>query len=237
MNGAHNICTVAREKNVKTIVFTSTVAVYGFAPLGTNELGEISPFNDCGVSKYEAENVFREWQKESPKERALFIVRPTVVFGETNRGNVYNLLKQISARRFVMIGDGSNRKSMAYVENVVAFLKWGLTCKAGVHVYNYADKPDFTMRNLVAEVNGILNRRDKLTLRLPFWMGYAIAKVFDACSRITGRSFAISSIRVKKFCSDSVYNTAVDDTSFVAPVELKEALRKTVIFEFMKIRD
>jgi nucleoside-diphosphate-sugar epimerase len=52
------------------------------------------------------------------------MIRPTVVFGEQNRGNVYNLLKQVASGKFVMIGDGSNRKSMAYVENVDSFIEY-----------------------------------------------------------------------------------------------------------------
>jgi nucleoside-diphosphate-sugar epimerase len=37
VGGAKNICTVASEKGVQTIIFTSSVAVYGFAPIGTDE--------------------------------------------------------------------------------------------------------------------------------------------------------------------------------------------------------
>ena len=33
VEGARNLCLVAREKSIQTIVFTSTVAVYGFAPV------------------------------------------------------------------------------------------------------------------------------------------------------------------------------------------------------------
>ncbi len=36
VNGAINICSVAREKFVNKIIFTSSVAVYGFAPIGTD---------------------------------------------------------------------------------------------------------------------------------------------------------------------------------------------------------
>lgn len=57
VGGAENICTVARGKSVKTIIFTSSVAVYGFAPIGTDELGKSSPFNDYGRTKHEAELV------------------------------------------------------------------------------------------------------------------------------------------------------------------------------------
>ena len=120
VGGAKNICTVAREKGVQSIIFTSSVAVYGFAPIGTDESGKIAPFNDYGRTKYEAEQVFMAWQAEEPEKRTLVIIRPTVVFGEQNRGNVYNLLRQIVAGKFVMVGHGENRKSMAYVENVAA---------------------------------------------------------------------------------------------------------------------
>lgn len=237
VGGAGNICTVAREKNVQTIIFTSTVAVYGFAPIGTDESGTITPFNDYGRSKYEAEEVFKAWQAEAPNERTLVIIRPTVIFGEQNRGNVYNLLRQIASGKFVMVGHGENRKSMAYVENIAAFIEYSMNFKPGVHIYNFIDKPDFTMSSLVANVNRILGRPEKISFRLPFAVGYAIGKGFDLVSALSGKRFAISSIRVKKFCANSVYNTAIDQTGFVPPVPLEKALAQTVRHEFVEKHD
>jgi nucleoside-diphosphate-sugar epimerase len=234
VGGAKNICTVAREKGVQTIVFTSSVAVYGFAPIGTDESGKIAPFNDYGRTKYEAEHVFKTWQAEAPEERTLVIIRPTVVFGEQNRGNVYNLLRQIASGKFVMVGSGENRKSMAYVENVVAFIEYTMSFKPGVHIYNYIDKPDFTMNSLVANVNRILGRSEKIAFRLPFAVGFLIGKGFDLVAAMTGKRFAISSIRVKKFCANSVYDTAIDKTGFVRPVPLKQAIAQTVLHEFIE---
>lgn len=234
VEGARNICLVARENGVKVIVFTSSVAVYGFAPLGTDESGRINPFNDYGRTKHEAEQIYKEWQAEAPNDRTLVIIRPTVVFGERNRGNVYNLLRQIASGRFVMVGDGQNRKSMAYVENVAAFIEYSTTFKPGVHIYNYIDKPDFTMTSLVSRVNRILGRSDKVGFRLPFSVGLAIGKCFDLAAKVTGKRFAISTIRVKKFCANSVYNTAIDRTGFVPPVPLDQALEQTIRYEFME---
>ena len=47
VDGAENIAQVCEEKGIEKIVFTSTstVAVYGFAKPGTDETGEINPFN------------------------------------------------------------------------------------------------------------------------------------------------------------------------------------------------
>lgn len=234
VQGAKNLCTVAREKNVKTIVFTSTVAVYGFAPIGTNETGAISPFNDYGRTKGEAEEVFKTWQAELPNERTLVIVRPTVVFGEQNRGNVYNLLRQIASGRFVMIGKGENLKSIAYVENIAAFLKFAISFQPGVHIYNYIDKPDFTMNELVGTVRRILGKPDGVGFRLPYVVGYLIGKGVDLIAAITGKRLAISSIRVKKFCANSMFNTRIAQAGFVASVPLVEALERTVRHEFVE---
>lgn len=234
VGGAKNICTVAREKRIRTIVFTSTVAVYGFAPIGTDESGKIAPFNDYGRTKFEAEKVFEAWHAEAPAARTLVIIRPTVVFGEQNRGNVYNLLRQIATGKFLMIGNGENRKSMAYVENLAAFIEYSMNFNPGVHIFNFIDKPDFTMNVLVANVNRLLGRSRIVDFRLPFVFGLLIGKGFDLVSAITGKKFAITSIRIKKFCANSVYNTAVDDTGFLSPVPLEQALAKTVRHEFIE---
>lgn len=234
VNGAKNICTVAREKSVQAIIFTSSVAVYGFAPIGTDESGNIDPFNDYGRTKYEAEQIFKAWQAEAPTERTLVIIRPTVVFGEQNRGNVYNMLRQIASGMFLMVGSGENRKSMVYVENVAAFIEYALSFKPGVHIYNLIDKPDFTMNTLLVNVNRILGRSKKIDIRLPFTLGLLIGKVFDLAAALTGKRFAISAIRVKKFCANSVYNTSIDKTGFVPPVPLEQAIAQTIRYEFME---
>ena len=234
VNGARNICLVAREKKVNLIVFTSTVAVYGFAPLGTDELGRINPFNDYGRTKYEAEQIYKEWQAEAPSERTLVVIRPTVVFGERNRGNVYNLLRQIATNRFVMIGNGQNLKSMVYVENVAALIEYCFAFKPGVHIYNCIDKPDLTMNSLVSKVNIILGRSEKVVFRLPYFLGLTIGKVFDLMAKVSGKRFIISSIRVRKFCANSVYDTAISQTGFIPPVPLNLALDQTISFEFLE---
>lgn len=234
VQGARNVCQVAIEKNIKTIVFTSSVAVYGFAPPETNENGKINPFNDYGRTKWEAEQIYRQWWLDDAENRTLVIVRPTVVFGERNRGNVYNLIKQIASGRFVMIGSGLNKKSMAYVENIAAFLNYSLGFKPGIHVYNYIDKPDFTMNQLVSHVNSLLGKSSIIKLRLPYQFGLLIGKVFDFASKVSDKKFPISSIRVKKFCSNSIFNSRISSTGFTPPVPLIEALDRTIRYEFIE---
>jgi hypothetical protein len=123
---------------------------------------------------------------------------------------------------------------MAYVENVAAFVEKSLSFDAGVHVYNYIDKPDYSMNELVSKVDKLLGRKRGFSPRLPYVVGYGLAKIFDGVSLVTGRRFAVSAVRVKKFCSDSVYNSAVSASGFWAPVSLEEALEATVRHEFVE---
>ncbi len=123
VEGTRNVLKKMDESNIKHLVFTSSVAVYGLNKKNPNENHPADPFNNYGKSKWEAEQVIKEWYKKNPKGKSVTIIRPTVIFGERNRGNVYNLLKQISSGKFLMVGKGQNKKSMAYVGNVVAFIK------------------------------------------------------------------------------------------------------------------
>jgi GlcNAc-P-P-Und epimerase len=234
VQGSVNVCKAARKHGINKIIFTSSVAIYGFAPADTDESGEPNYFNDYGRTKYLAEQVYKEWQAEDPENRTLVIVRPTVIFGEGNRGNVFNLLKQIASGRFVMFGNGKNRKSMAYVENVAAFLEYSLSFKPGLHIYNYIDKPDFDMNTLVSEARKTLFGKNNVGLRLPAFLGMTIGYFADVVAKVTGKTLPVSSIRVKKFMGTTQFASSVSETGFVPPVSLDEGLARTLRYEFLE---
>lgn len=234
VDGTQNVCDAARKVGTKQIIFTSSVAVYGFTEPGTAEDGLIRPFNEYGKTKYLAEEILIDWQKEEPEDRALTIVRPTVVFGEGNRGNVYNLLKQIHSGRFMMIGRGQNVKSMAYVGNVTAFLAHCVSFPPGIHLFNYVDKPDLTMNELVTLVRAKLHNRTDVGVRLPSAIRYLGGKMADVVSRITGKKLPLSTIRIKKFLSDTAFGSKVHNLpEFNAPVSLYEGIERTLEYEFI----
>jgi len=172
--------------------------------------------------------------KKDSENRTLVIVRPTVIFGERNRGNVYNLLKQIASGKFAMVGDGKNVKSMAYVENVVSFLLFSTTFGPGIHKYNYIDKPDLTMNKLVGIVKGKLGKSPEAGIRIPYKLGFVVGLFFDMVSKISGRKFPVSSIRIKKFCSSTQFDTSVHNSGFVASVDMISAFEKTIEYEFLE---
>ncbi|TDP40246.1 nucleoside-diphosphate-sugar epimerase [Idiomarina aquatica] len=232
VQGAENVCQAARDNDIQHIIFTSSVAIYGLVEQETFEDGDINYFNHYGQSKYEAEQVYLKWLEEDKDNRTLTIIRPTVVFGEGNRGNVYNLLKQISSGNFIMIGDGTNKKSLAYVENVAAFIQHRLSFDGSLEVFNYADKPDLPVNELVTIANQALDKKPS-KLRLPYALGMLGGYGFDLLAKVTGREFPISSVRVKKFCATTQFGSKYRDaTGFTPPVDLPAALSKTIQNEF-----
>jgi nucleoside-diphosphate-sugar epimerase len=233
VQGSINICNAARKYGIKKIIFTSSVAVYGFSTANADESGAHNYFNDYGRTKHLAEKVFIDWQKEN-LDRTIIIIRPTVVFGEGNRGNVYNLLKQIASGKFFMIGNGKNKKSMAYVENVAAFLEYSLSFNPGIHIYNYIDKPDLDMNTLVSKVRNILFTKNNIGIRLPASLGVAIGYLADIIAKISGKNFPISSIRIKKFLGTTQFRSSIGKTNFVPPVSLEEGLERTLRYEFIE---
>lgn len=234
VEGAKTLCAVCEELEINKIIFTSSVAVYGFAERETGEDGKINPFNEYGRTKALAEEVYRSWQEKDPQNRRLVIVRPTVVFGEGNRGNVYNLLNQINSGNFAMIGNGKNKKSMAYVENLSSFLTKCIFSVEPYSIYNYVDYPNLSMNELVSIVRSKLIGKNSVGIRIPKFIGLILGYIADLLAKI-GFRLPISSIRIKKFCSSSDFLTNKNNLdNFQAPFTLQEGIERTLDSEFLR---
>ncbi|MCU1441439.1 MAG: UDP-glucose 4-epimerase [Rhodoglobus sp.] len=231
VDGARAVIAAAKLNGIERILFTSSVAVYG---LDKNDAAEDSvpePYNDYGRTKLEAEKVYRAWAAEDPA-RSLVIVRPSVVFGEGNRGNVYTLARQVSSGRFIMVGTGSNKKSMTYVGNIVEYLADLLDSPPGVHTSNYADKPDLSTRELIDVLRSTMDLRGN-NLRLPLRLGLAAGHALDLVARASRRTFPISAIRIRKFVSDTTVNTdRLESTGYRPRYSLAEGIKRTIEAEF-----
>ncbi len=237
VQGTKNVLNAMDASGIKNLLFTSSVAVYGLNRDNPDESSVPAPFNHYGKSKWQAELLIKEWYDNDPYNKSVTIIRPTVIFGERNRGNVYNLFKQIVNGKFVMVGKGNNKKSMAYVGNIVDFIR-DKTKKLdlGYHVYNYSDKPDLSTNELVTLIRSEL-KLPQSNLRIPYFMGILGGYFFDIYAKIFGNSLPISSVRVKKFCATTQFNSQKAHSRFKPPFTLKQGLSRTIRHEFVKPKD
>jgi nucleoside-diphosphate-sugar epimerase len=229
VEGAHNVLRVMAEKNIEHIIFTSSVSVYGLNKKNPDELSGTDPFNHYGKSKFQAEKVLRRWFDNDRNGKSLIIIRPTVTFGPGNKGNVYNLLKQIAGGNFIMVGRGRNKKSMAYVENVAGFISHCLDKKfKGYHLFNYIDKPDLATKELVHHAEEALGKKI-IPIKIPYFIGYSGGFLLDLISKVTGKKFSISAVRVKKFCATTQFSSVtIQTTNYTPKKSLAEGLEITI---------
>ncbi len=220
------------QLGIEKIIFTSTVAVYGLDAGVSTETDKPNPFNDYGKSKLQAEEVFRDWLNEDIEKRSLTTMRLVATFGAGNRGNVYNLISQVAKNRFVMIGNGVNHKSLAYVENVVGFLVHCMEFGVGENLYNYADKPDMNMKDMMGTIRAGFGKNSN-GVTLPYAIGLAGGYIFDQIANITGKALPISSVRVKKFCANTVVDSSKRvETGYKASHDLADGLTDMIKVDF-----
>ena len=234
VHGAAVVTASAIAAGVDRIVFTSSVAVYGLDKVNPDESWEPEPFNEYGRTKLAAESIFTTWA-EGDAARSLAIIRPSVVFGEGNRGNVHTLASQVASGRFIQVGTGGNRKSMSYVGNIVEFLADSLDAPVGVRLTNFADKPDLTTTELVALLQKALGKRGS-RLRLPLSLGVAAGHTLDLVARVSGRTFPISAVRMRKFAAETTVSTdRLAATGFIPRYSLEDSLVRTLATEFPQL--
>jgi GlcNAc-P-P-Und epimerase len=226
-DGTRILCQVASEFNISEIIFYSSVAVYGIREEVSSEQMMPKPDSPYGASKLAGEKVLEEWAKQDPKRKVL-IIRPTLVFGTNNRANMFNLIRQIDSGFYFHLGKADNIKSLAYVENLVSctlFLRDKMT--PGCSIYNYADEPQLTTREIATTIADYLGKKIKLTL--PRSVGIMLGLPFDALIKITRKNLPISSSRIKKLGTSTHHSAKkVFSLGFVPKFSVKDGLKVMV---------
>jgi hypothetical protein len=90
------------------------------------------------------------------------------------------------------------------------------------------------MNELVKIVRKIVKGENSVGIRVPYFLGYALGVFSDVYNKFSTNKLPISSIRIKKFCKSTVFlSENFDDTFFVRPFKLTEAIERTLINEFI----
>ena len=128
----------------------------------------------------------------------------------------------------MVIGKGKNKKSMAYAGNIVVFIKATLeSTQKGYPIFNYADKPDFSMTELTLLIENKMKIKSS-KIKRPYYIGMAQGYIIDLLSFFTVKKFSISSVRVKKFCATTQFDASKVQKIFNTPYRLEEGLNRTL---------
>jgi UDP-glucose 4-epimerase len=146
-----------RELDVRSLVFASTAAVYGFAdhPL-TEETNPPRPGDVYALSKWLAEELVRRFAHDRPDVRTIS-ARCCNVFGpgETNRHLLPDLLDGLRKGRVVALGNTWPRRDYVYVADVVCALRRLADGPVGYDVFNVSTGVGSTVLDVVQAIEAL----------------------------------------------------------------------------------
>ena len=227
VDGTKNILEFVKKNKIKRFVFFSSVAVYGNSENGKDENSDKIPINNYGKSKWEAEKLIRSWHNDN-EDCKVIIVRPAVVYGEFNFGNVFNLIMQIKSKFYAVIGDGDNIKSIAYAKNLVDSVLFSLeNYDSNYFEYNYCDYPQQSTLKLSNIISNNLNFNSPY--KIPLFFTKIISFPIDLLESIFNVDLKFNSMRIKKF-TDSTYfiSDRIRDLGFKPKYSFENSIERTL---------
>lgn len=199
LKGAENVCVWAEKVGCEQIIFTSSIAPYGPTEMPKSEQTTPVPISAYGGSKLAAEKIHETWQAGNKKDRKLVIVRPGVVFGPGENGNVTRMIKAINKRYFFYMGNRNTRKAGTYVKELCNAMWWMLEnkCVNGRMLFNMSMNPGPTIEEYVGVINKVSNKY-KYIPSIPYLFVFAASIIIDPISRVMGINQPVSPVRIKK---------------------------------------
>lgn len=194
IRGAENVCDFARKHGIENIVFTSSIAPYGAAEELKTEETLPTPNTPYGISKLVAEKIHREWAAENASRR-LSIVRPGIVFGKGENGNMTRLYKALKKRKFAYAGRKDTIKACIYVKDLVrVMLAMGEAEGEKTKLYNCCYYPSFT----IEQIANTMLKATGMRRRIPFIPRKPMMAAATLCGLFGGLGLGICPARVKK---------------------------------------
>ena len=218
---------INKNNNIVNYVFFSSVATYGDSTNGKDESSVQEPNNDYGKSKLKAEKLIINFKKTNSKIKTV-IVRPAVVFGEYNFGNVFNLINQINSGIFAIIGDGENVKSIAYAPNLVMSVLFSISnIEDNLFIYNYSDYPQKNIKDQSLLISKICEKNKPI--KIPLFFTKLITLPVDFIEKILGKDLKINSMRVKKFTISTYFKSnLIRNRGYKQHYSVSESIKNTV---------
>lgn len=210
------------ESNASVFIFMSTVKSVADDVKGVLTENSIPhPKTHYGISKHQAEKYVLS--KDLPLGKRVYILRPCLIHGPGNKGNL-NLLYQLVSKGFPWpLGSFLNQRSFLSVDNLCFVIKELLENKfIPSGVYNVADNKALSTNAVITLLGQSLEKKSKI-MNIPVSWIKGIVKLGDLLH------LPLNSERLQKLtenyvvCNDKII-TAIGKQ---LPIESKEGLLQT----------
>jgi nucleoside-diphosphate-sugar epimerase len=217
IGGASNILDWCNQKQIKKIVFTSSIAVYGPSEELKVESSALQPIHAYGKSKALAEKLFQTWYSEDSTHRSLIICRPAVIFGAGENGNFTRLAKALKFRYFFYPGGRNTIKASGYVKDLAkSLLFMSNKTSNSIATYNFCFPQNYSIGQICKAFQKVAGYAPPLSLPI-----VGIGKIFMF---FPGPLKTLGARLLKLVFATKVSPSTLNDEGFFWEFDLESAL-------------
>ncbi len=215
------------KSNAKKFIYLSSVkAVKDFIEYPLTEDTDPTPISVYGKSKLNAEKYLLS--KKIDYNKKLLILRPCMIHGPGNKGNLNLLYKLVSKNLPWPLGAFENKRSFCSIDNL-NFIIDQLISREDVNsgIYNIADDEPLSTNQIIELIAKTQNHKSKI-IKLPKSIIYFLAKI-GALIRLPFNTENLTKLTENYVVSNEKIKNAIGKE---LPMSSKEGLLKT--FSFFK---
>ncbi|MCC7529931.1 MAG: NAD-dependent epimerase/dehydratase family protein [Candidatus Melainabacteria bacterium] len=229
VRATQSLAEAAASNGVNTFIFLSTQAIYGLGPYSNIE--ENAPQQaktPYAVSKVTSEK-FLEMFRNIPK---VVTLRPSLVYGEGDRGNILSMIKEIKSGRFVQIGGGNTEKSIIYSRDLAEAITLTLRLPDGYHTFNVSNPKSTTVKELIDTITDCLGTPKKVSSMPEPLLRFGV----KAAELLMKEKAPVTSEQVNKLTTTTTCSVSklVNATGFQQRTSLREGIRAEIAWATAK---
>ncbi|MEX2351160.1 MAG: NAD-dependent epimerase/dehydratase family protein, partial [Balneolaceae bacterium] len=148
------------DEKAQTFIFISSVKAVADEVQGDlTEDHKADPVTAYGRSKLKAENYILN---NLPENKRVIILRPCMIHGPGNKGNLNLLYSMVSKGIPWPLGSFNNSRSFLSIENLCFVIKEALEGKLKTGVYHVADDAPLSTNELISIISEVRNRKPRI---------------------------------------------------------------------------
>lgn len=222
------------ESSAKKFVFFSSVKAAADSVVGDMLTEDVvpTPVGPYGESKIKAEDYILgklnekggEWELGSGNDKAVYILRPCMIHGPGNKGNL-NLLYNVVKKGVPWpLGAFENRRSFTSIDNLCYVLEGLLTRKVASGIYHIGDDEALSTNELITLMCSALGRKPHI------WK--MNKRMMEGCARLgTLLHLPLNAERLRKLTENYVVSNAKIKSALGIdrmPIRAEEGIVKTI---------
>jgi len=230
IQGTKNLLDASQNLPIKKFIFISSIAVMGpntNKEMLLKETDICHPIVPYAKSKLEAEKlVLSSYQLH---KFPVVVIRQPIVYGPEQKSELTKIFSMIKKGALKIIGDGNNRKSLCYIDNLIegVLLAEKKSGNEG-EIYFISDEKPYSINEIcatVADLEGI----SASYIHIPAFISTISGWLFNIINRLSKFSFLpLFTLRTMTLNFACDISKAKRDLGYTPRVDLREGIKRTL---------